>query len=463
MQQNLTLSQLTLLIQETVNIAFSEPVFVVAEINSLNVNISGHAYLELIEKDTNTNKVIAKMKGIIWARTYRLLNDYFTEVTGTPLRAGIKILAKVLVDFHPVYGLSLKISDIDPNYTVGEWAKQREEVIRRLTEEGIIDMNKQLEFPLVPQKIAIISSPTAAGYEDFINQLENNPYGYKFFLKLFPAVMQGDETSKSVIAALEAIFEEIDEFDIAVIIRGGGSKLDLSAFDDYNLAVNIAQFPLPVITGIGHERDLSVADIVAHKSLKTPTAVANFIIDKTFEFENQIIGFREKIKYYTNSLLESHIFLINRLKNTLYSKTFQKILDANNNLNYLNEKLKTAPKQRFFNEKQNLKNLASKIYFASTNILNKEANSLKINENKLKHKIRLKLLEEEKNLGQKQEIILRYDPVTILEKGFALIYKNGKIVKRASQIAPQEIVEINFSDGTAKSQILEIRKSGKND
>ena len=273
-----TLFELNRRIGQTLHAEFAAPVWVCAEISEVRENLGGHCYLELIERDENNDQMIAKAKATIWSFTYKMLKPYFEQQTGQTLSAGMKILISVTVEFHEVYGFSLNIKDIDPTYSVGDIARRRLQIANRLREDGIFDMNRELEIPLAPQRIAVISSPTAAGYGDFVNQLENNRRGFHFYCKLFPAVMQGEQTEKSVIAALDKIHNYIDVFDVVVIIRGGGATADLSAFDSYDLAYHCAQFPLPVIAGIGHQRDETILDLVSHTSVKTPTAAAEMLI-----------------------------------------------------------------------------------------------------------------------------------------------------------------------------------------
>ena len=238
----------------------------------------GHCYIELVERNEETQETIAKARGTIWARTYSLLRPYFLEQTGQPFAAGLKVLLQVSVGFHELYGYTLDVCDIEPAYTIGDIARQRQLIIKRLTDEGVIGLNKELEFPLLPQRIAVISSATAAGYGDFCDQLLNNRYGFVFYPHLFPAPMQGNGAEQGIIAALDKIAEKVDNWDVVVIIRGGGATSELGCFDTYDLANNCAQFPLPIITGIGHMRDESILDIVAHTCAKTPTAAAEFLI-----------------------------------------------------------------------------------------------------------------------------------------------------------------------------------------
>ncbi|MDD2285795.1 MAG: exodeoxyribonuclease VII large subunit, partial [Paludibacter sp.] len=287
-KETYSLSQLTRFINQVIKVNFESPIWIKAEISELREASNGHCYLEFIEKDPDTDTLIAKMKANIWANTYRMLKPYFESSTGQQLHAGIKVLVSVTVDFHDVFGLSLNIRDIDPTYTLGELAKRRQEIIRQLEKDGVMEMNKSLDLAALPNRIAVISAPTAAGYDDFCNQLDNNPDGFVFYKKLFPAIMQGDQATDSIIEALDKIYEHADLFDVVVIIRGGGATTDLACFDSYELALNCAQFPLPIIAGIGHQRDLSIVDMVAHTSVKTPTAAAALLIEMMEEAKNKI-------------------------------------------------------------------------------------------------------------------------------------------------------------------------------
>ena len=277
----MTLFELNQQIGQVLHTAFAAPVWVCAEISEAREH-TGHCYLELIERDES--QIVAKARATIWYFTYKMLKPYFEQQTGQSLSAGMKILVSVSVEHHEAYGLSLNIKDIDPTYSVGDIARRRLQIANRLREDGVFDMNRELEMPLAPQRIAVISSPTAAGYGDFVNQLENNRYGFRFYCKLFPATMQGAQTEASVIAALDTIYRHAEKFDVVVIIRGGGATADLSAFDSYDLAHHCTQFPLPVVAGIGHQRDETILDLVAHTSVKTPTAAAEMLIDAVSEF-----------------------------------------------------------------------------------------------------------------------------------------------------------------------------------
>ncbi len=273
----LSLSQLNRRVADALSMAPLQNVWVVAELSDLRIS-HGHCYVELMEKDADTGTVTARLRAVMWASVFPRLNAEFMAGTGRRLESGLKVMVCGTVSYHAAYGISFVISAIDPSYTMGEAERRRREIIDRLTKEGVLDLNRSLEWPDVPSRIAIISARGAAGYGDFIHQLFTNASHLRFSTTLFEAMMQGDRTSPSVIAALEEIAMRADDFDCVVIIRGGGATSDLLAFDDYALANNVAQFPLPVVIGIGHERDITVLDYVANMRVKTPTAAAEWLI-----------------------------------------------------------------------------------------------------------------------------------------------------------------------------------------
>ena len=275
-----SLSELCAEIQEVVENDLLERYWVCAEIASLSAR--GHCYMELVEK-AEDNMLAAKVRATCWSNVYSLLSAYFIQETGQALRVGMQVLVEVSVAFHPVYGLSLNVWNIDPTYTQGDLAKQRQATIRRLTEDGVMELQQSLELPTLIRKVAVISAADAAGYGDFCDQLQNNRFGVKFEVELFAAVMQGDHAPKSIIKALNEIVSEEEKWDIVVIIRGGGATTDLGCFDDYELASHCAQFPLPILSGIGHTRDMSIVDMVAHTTVKTPTAAAEWLIERVAE------------------------------------------------------------------------------------------------------------------------------------------------------------------------------------
>ena len=320
----LSLYDLNALVRRSLEQCLPDEYWVQAELSDVRTNSTGHCYLEFIQKDPRSNNLIAKARGTIWANVYRLLKPYFEESTGQAFVSGIKVLVQVTVSFHELYGYSLTVQDIDPTYM----ARRRREILKQLEEEGVLTLNKELEMPVLPQRIAVVSSPTAAGYGDFCHQLKNNSRGFFFHTELFPALMQGDRVEESVLSALDAILNRQEDFDAVVIIRGGGATSDLSGFDTYLLAAACAQFPLPIITGIGHERDDTVLDSVAHTRVKTPTAAAEYLINcmdlAADELEVLISQLHESVR---SRLTEEHRKLIS-YRNRIPSAVVRRVSDA---------------------------------------------------------------------------------------------------------------------------------------
>ena len=455
MIQKVTLLELNKNIQEKIDSSFPDSLWVVAEISELKVNRNGHCYLELVEKDAITDNIIARSRATIWAFTFRMLKPYFENITGQELIPGLKVLVQASVEFHELYGLSLNINDIDPNYTLGDLAQKRVEILKKLEDEGVINMNKEIDFPIVPQKIAIISSETAAGYQDFINQLENNSYGYKFYLKLFPAIMQGLQAEESIINSLEKIYNYENFFDIVVIIRGGGSQADLSCFNNYLLAANVAQYPIPILTGIGHDKDESIIDIVAHKKLKTPTAVAEYIVEKTTEFEDTIINLKNNILDLTNEYLQDQTLKLSQYGAVIETSVTRKLEKQNYYLTFSLEKLKTGLKQYYQQKKLDLSNVSNAVEKRSIKLLFNHTQKINFYQEILKHKTTLLISNQKsmlKNMDSKNSLL---DPVNILKRGYSVTYLNGTMLKDIKEIKENDEIITKLFNGFVRSTIKE--------
>ena len=301
--QRFTLRQLNMMVHDAIEMQLSDEYWVEAELSECRER-SGHCYMELIEKDEQTNTPIARASAKCWRQTWQMVQPHFEHITGQPLHAGLKVLLRVYAQFHETFGFSWIVTDIDPTYTIGDMARRRQEIIRQLKEEGVFDLQRELQLPLFTQRIAVISAKGAAGYGDFCRQLEENEYGFKFQVTLFPAVMQGEQVEHSLIAALEKIYDY--QFDCVVIIRGGGATADLSGFDTLALAENVAQFPLPIITGIGHDRDESILDMVSHTRVKTPTAAATLLIDRLASIWQRLENAQQRIRMVQRLFSEQH-------------------------------------------------------------------------------------------------------------------------------------------------------------
>lgn len=328
---------------------FTDTYLITAEISGMQVR-SGHCYMELVEKGKNNSIYDARMRAICWSSTYTMLSAYFAHETGQSLQNGMKVLVEVEVNFHNTYGLSLIIVGIDPKYTLGDLQQQRKKTIEQLKREGIFDMNRMLSLPALPHRIAVISSPEAAGYEDFCNQLTTNSQHYAFSITLFKAVMQGDSASDSICNALNQINEQINEFDLVLITRGGGSTNDLTCFDDYQLCAYIAQFPIPVITAIGHTKDISIADQVAYKALKTPTAAAAYLIELFDMKADEIANLEQRMRLALTNLSKNKLLQLENYKNRLLNACKMQIQKQLNNLELIEHTIQLQSPQRILKQ-----------------------------------------------------------------------------------------------------------------
>ncbi len=427
-----TLSELNTTIKATLELAFPESVWVVAEISEIRCNSKGHCYLELVEREEE--ETIAQIRANIWAYTFRNLASKFEKATGETLKQGMKVLLQVNVTFHEVYGLSLNVKDIDPTYSLGEMARKKREVIERLTKEGLINLNKQIPLPLVPQRIAVISSATAAGYGDLIDHIDDNPYGYKIFYKLYQSLMQGQEAEASIIAALKQIRKKMTLYDAVVIIRGGGSQIDLSCFDTYSLAVKVAKFPLPVITGIGHERDDTVVDMVAHTKLKTPTAVAEFLISGMNSFEGR--------------LLDAQSTLINRAKELLR--------EENHRLQYLMQQFRHIVRDRFNGEINRIETALHRLIHGTTQTINGTNNKLKLDVNRLVSGLTILFQEHKNKIKHFDQAIRLLDPINVLKRGYSVTYLSEKAIKDSSELQTGDIIRTKVYKGSVNSKVEAI-------
>lgn len=475
MNESIKLSELNGWVRKVITDAFPDRIWVIAEISEMKINRNGHCYLNLIEKDEAGDTVIAQARATIWSYTFRMLRPYFETTTGQVLIEGLKVLVNVSVEFHELYGYSLNILDIDPTYTIGDMARRRREIITRLMNDGVADMNKEIEFPLVPQKIAIISSVTAAGYQDFTDHLLNNPAGYVFYPKLFPAVMQGIQAESSIIDALDHIYKYDDFFDVVVIIRGGGSQFDLSCFDNYNLAYHITQFPLPVITGIGHEKDNTITDLVAHTRLKTPTAVAEFLIGKVAAFDLQLEEVKENFSYLVTEQLEEANHTIERLARMygpmVQAKMNRYIQILNQSVWQLDYLIKSSftDHKHFLDRKKETINRNSRQFLMSKSIELKEKvglissglriiismkiNRLKNNISTTGHSVRKRLTKESFNLEFAAQKVYLTDPRHVLARGYSVTTHNGMALKNSSQVSANDTIITTLHQGNLKSKI----------
>ena len=435
----LTLYELNCLVREVIECEMPNEYWVEAELSECRES-RGHCYMELIQKDEQNATPVAKASAKCWASKWMIVRPYFERTTGQQLHAGMKVLLKVYPQFHEAYGFSWIVTDIDPTYTLGDMARKRQEIIRQLKDQGIFDLQKELHLPLFCQRIAVISSQTAAGYGDFCNQLSDNPYGFKFQTRLFPAIMQGEGVEQSIITALERIFSEYSDFsdhsentvppfDCVVIIRGGGATSDMSGFDTLALAENVANFPLPIITGIGHDRDESILDMVSHTRVKTPTAAATLLIDHLKIVHDAINNAQESITLFTR----------------------QKLSTLNSQLSTLQEmlpKLFTIVKTR---QEACIESLYMRILSCIRETVISSLGKINAFETRLPILTDRRLMTEKHRLQLMEEKAKNLDPTLLLQRGYSITTKNGKVVRYVEELQIGDDLETHLANGTVHS------------
>ena len=402
--------------------------WITAELSDVAVR-GGHCYLELVQKDDSNTRILAKNRAVIWANIFARLKFEFESATGMAFTGGLKLMVEVTANYHEQYGLSLVISNINPEYTLGGMAMKRREILRRLADEGIIDMNKELAFPEVPQRIAVVSAEGAAGYGDFMNQLENNPNGVKFYTKLFPAVMQGERTVPTVMAALDRVNANLQHFDCVVIIRGGGATSELHCFDDYNLAACVAQFPLPVIVGIGHERDVTVLDDVAAMRVKTPTAAAEWLIAQG----------------------EMALARIGELSNSLVSLANGYMARANEQLAYYSSTIPLVTQNKLDAANMRLNHYAQSIPLSVQNRISASRSQLLFMFQSMKQAVGQQMLREKMRVRSIEDKVHILSPQNTLRRGYSLTLKGGNAVTKVDDLKKGDYITTVFADGEVTS------------
>lgn len=405
--QYITLRELQRRVKAALEGQFALPVWVSAEISEIKVNYSGHCYLELVEKGGDNGVPTAQARAVVWRSHYPRISGYFEAETGQRLAAGIKILAKVLVSYHELYGFSLQITDIDPSYTLGDMERQRQQTIAQLQQDGVWEMNREVPMPTVVQRIAIVSSANAAGYQDFCKELGKSPY--RFELTLFDAFMQGAAAEESIVEALCNVATNLEKFDAVVLIRGGGSRSDLNCFNAYRLCAHVAQFPLPVVTGIGHDKDTSVADMVAHTALKTPTAVAGWLVERMAEVDGWLDYAALQLHDTTTAAMHASEVRLERLSGEVRRLSSELLTRQSLRLEHFTGLLPDAARDFLARQTTRLENAA--------------------------------------------ELIAGRSPERILRLGFAVVRSGGKAVTSAAAVAAGEQIEIEVSDGKINATV----------
>lgn len=426
----ITLSQLQGQIKDTLCRHFGAPVWVTAEIGEIKVNSrSGHCYMQLVEKGGANGVPQAQVSAVVWANQYGMLSSYFSGATGEELRAGIKVLLAVHVIYHELYGLSLRVVDIDPLYTLGDLEQQRLKTIAQLKEDGVFDLNRELEFPLVPQRIAVISSSNAAGYQDFMNELDS--YIYTFDVELFEAVMQGNGAEDSIIYALGRVASRSDDFDAVVIIRGGGSQSDLSFLNSYMICFHIAQFPLPVVAGLGHDKDQSVLDMVAALSLKTPTAVAGYMVERLAGFFERVLAVGNEIDNIARRIIMQRKKDVDMFGSLLRERSVSVVGGLGVRLDSMAERVRRD----------------------AVKLLDLQSMKVTMTEAMLNDRAAKVLSDEKKRIVHQEAMMRAVDPKNILARGFSVVRIDGKALTDSSQANNGDKLDITFFKGTVSATV----------
>ncbi|MGD0583872.1 MAG: exodeoxyribonuclease VII large subunit [Bacteroidales bacterium] len=461
MNDKLSLAELQLIIRDSIYTALPGLYWVSAEISDIRENFAGHCYLELVEKHPDDENIRAKARAVIWGNRYRFIKHLFEQATGETLRSGLKVLVHIKIEYHEVYGLSLVINDIDPAFTLGEMAIKRQQILKKLEEEGVISMNRDLIFPIMPKRIAVISSKNAAGLTDFLKHLDGNSYGYRFNTALFEAAMQGADTEEGIISALNRISEHIELFNVVVIVRGGGSQSDLSWFDNYNIAYHITQFPLPVVTGIGHEKDLSVTDIVAHRSEKTPTAVADLLIGTMAATEEHIIETYNEISSFSLSIIEDARARIDSCRMKLIPVARMKLNNEKNSLSGRMIRLINTGKDFVVREGITPVNHTSRLYAVVKTFTGDLKSKLGEMRSAALNNSTVFLRQKQTELNSLTNTVNLLSPEKVLQRGYTITSMNGKILTSSETLKRDDTIDTLFSDGKVSSMVTSARKSIK--
>ena len=430
MTKTLSLFELNSLVADVINTTMSRSYWVEAELSEVREN-RGHCYMELIEKNENSNVPIARASAKCWSNIWSAIKPYFIRITGQQIRAGMKVMLQVHARFHPQYGFSWIVDDINPEYTMGDMMRKRQEIIRQLKEEGVYDLQKELSLPLFAQRIAVISSATAAGYGDFCNQLENNELGLYFHVELFPAIMQGDNVESSIIASLDHINNREEDFDCVVIIRGGGATADLSGFDTLGIAENVANFPLPIITGIGHERDESILDMVSYRRVKTPTAAAAYLINH----------------------LTSTLIRVENAQSTIIDYVKKALEIENMRIKHIGAQIPVLFSIVRTKQEARLESLFQRLFTASKELMKQSDFLLLSLQQRVQPAVRGRLSSEHHRLDVLEHRARLLDPTLLLKRGYSITLHNGKAIHNANDLKIGDTITTLLEIGQIESKV----------
>ncbi len=454
MLQYITLSELNGLIGATLQEVFSQPIWVVAEVARVNPSSARHTYLELVEK--SGNQTLAQSRAVVWASNAHLITSFQRE-TGQQFKAGVQALLCVQVNYHSVYGLSLNILDIDSSYTLGELARRKREIIEKLENENLVQLNRMLQLPVVPQRLAVITSPSAAGWEDFQSRLTNNVFGYSFHITLFPAVVQGDGAEASILNAFAQIAARHTDFDCLLLLRGGGGVVDLSCFDSYLLGKAIALSPLPVITGIGHDRDTSVCDMVAYMRAETPTAAAEILINRIHNFDAQLNELTERVARVTTRLIEYMQREIMQISDRLEHLVQVRKQQMETEFHRMHQRLSTGVWKNVQSHFNQITAICTRLDLRSHGVLDSNRQSLNHLQIEFLTNVKCSLERSFQSLEFMNKTIVLRDPAALLKQGFSITRLNGKAIKTIGHLNHGDKIETTVFQGKILSTVEEVK------
>ena len=450
-KQVFTLQQVVRSIKKTLEDRYTQNYWVKAEMHKLNKYPSGHAFPELVQKDEN--KIVAQITGTIWKQQLERINTKFIEVVKEPLREGTTLLLLVKINYSETFGLGLQILDIDPSYSLGELQKQREETLRKLAKEGLLNLNQKLHFPLLPKRVAIISADSSKGLSDFLQVLQENEKSYFIFTHLFNAYLQGDVAVQSIISALKKIKRVKDHFDIVIIVRGGGAEVGMTCYNNYDLCKAIAEFPLPVLTGIGHSTNLNVAEMVSFRNEITPTKLAEFLLQTFREFE-------QETKRLNREMIAHSLQLIDKTKQDfngqvrVFKHASLRFTDSlKNELNQQIIELKNTTRYFLKNENDAVLSLKNDYRIVTKEIITAERNTLSLISKPIKGSLLHFFERKESDLEQLEKTVNILNPSNVLQRGYSLTLLNGKILSAKNKPKKGDLIESKTNSLTLFSRV----------
>ncbi len=451
--QIFTLRQVVSSIRKTIEERYNREYWVKAEMHKLGQTRSGHCYPELVQKENG--KIVAEMRGTIWKHSFDRINEQFIKVVKEPLKEDTTLLMKVRVSFHEIYGMSLQISDIDPNYSLGELQKERAETLKRLQRENLLNANQQLEFPLLPKRIAIISAESSKGLSDFMKVIDENEWSYSFFTMLFPATLQGDQAEHTIIAQLDRIRKVQQHFDIVVVVRGGGGEVGMSCYNNYNLCKAIASFPLPVLTGIGHSTNLTVAEMISYRNAITPTELGDFLIQAFHNFSVPVKDAVKSIRTHALQTLElANVHL--RQMSTSFSAVSKEAMHREDlSLQHMRNTLQSEMKRSLEQNHERLARIKQSTVSGGKLNIERQRNSLQRFVDQLPLFLQSELERKQNNLEKLEHSVRLMDPINVLNRGFSITTFNGKTISDSNQVKAGDVIETRTSHVSLTSKILE--------